>query len=57
MTANIPLIGAVASIEAVDIIPANGFEWTKLAVQLILGVLGFLHHRRLAKDAKNNKNQ
>lgn len=54
MTSNIPLIGAIASIQAVDVIPSDGFDWAKLAVQLVLGILGFFHHRKLAKQAKEN---
>ncbi len=55
MTPNIPIIGAIASIQAVDVIPSDGFDWAKLAVQLILGIIGFFNHRKLAKQAKEAK--
>jgi hypothetical protein len=55
MTANLPIIGSIATIQAVDVVPANGFEWAKLALQFVLGIFGYLHHRRLAKNQTNDK--
>ena len=54
MSANLPLLGAITSIQAVDIIPSNGFDWAKLAVQLILGIVGFIQHRKSIKENKKN---
>ena len=46
----IPLVASIASIEVVNLVPTNGFEWVKLAVQLALGIFGYLQHIKLSKQ-------
>lgn len=50
MSSNIPLIGSIATIQAVDLVPSNGFEIAKLVIQGVIALIGYLHHRKLSKQ-------
>jgi hypothetical protein len=50
MNPNLPLIGSIASIEVIDIIPTNKFEILKLVIQGVIALIGLFHNRKLLKE-------